>query len=44
MSPPFTPMRQREPRRWFLLHVSSSTDAPSVHALLVFVTTPETQK
>jgi hypothetical protein len=42
MSPQFTPMRRHEPWRWFLQHVSSSTDAPSVHALLAFVTTLET--
>ena len=28
----------------FMVHVSSSTDAPTLCALLVFVTTPETQK
>jgi hypothetical protein len=44
MSPPFTPMRWREPQRWLLLHVSSSTDGPIVRALLAFVTTLETQK
>ena len=42
MSPPLTPMRRRQSRRWFLLHVSSSTDAPTLCALLAFVTTPET--
>jgi hypothetical protein len=44
-SPPFTPMRQCQYRRWFFtVHVSSSTDAPTLCALLAFVTTPETQK
>ena len=28
----------------FTIHVSSSTDAPTLCALLVFVTTPKTQK
>ena len=28
----------------FIVHVSPSTDAPIVHALLAFVTTPETHK
>ena len=42
MSPLFMLMRCCEPWRWFLLHVRACTDAPSMHALLAFVTTPET--